>query len=315
MMTHEQKTRLGIFLTLATIIFLVVLGVFLVPKLREAGDVYYVNFKNTSVNGLLLGSSVRYQGVDIGKVTRIEVNRRDMNSVFVYIKIQRGFPIKVDTTAVLMLAGITGLRFIDLRGGSRDAILLPPRGEIPMGRGLEERAGDIVANIDTAVNSFNSLLSRENLDRINRFLEKAEKSSEMISQVIEAKRGKLESAFDNAEKVTNEMASVTENLHKISNNVSDLSEKIVARSEAAVDSIAKRFSDEEMGQAIKDMRALIDTTSTSLKRIEGSLRSQQDDLGRALQSLEAAMDNLARFTREISEDPTSLIRARKEKKK
>jgi len=314
-MTHEQKTRLGIFLTLATIIFLVVLGVFLVPKLREAGDVYYVNFKNTSVNGLLLGSSVRYQGVDIGKVTRIEVNRRDMNSVFVYIKIQRGFPIKVDTTAVLMLAGITGLRFIDLRGGSRDAILLPPRGEIPMGRGLEERAGDIVANIDTAVNSFNSLLSRENLDRINRFLEKAEKSSEMISQVIEAKRGKLESAFDNAEKVTNEMASVTENLHKISNNVSDLSEKIVARSEAAVDSIAKRFSDEEMGQAIKDMRALIDTTSTSLKRIEGSLRSQQDDLGRALQSLEAAMDNLARFTREISEDPTSLIRARKEKKK
>jgi len=314
-MTHEQKTRLGIFLTLATIIFLVVLGVFLVPKLREAGDVYYVNFKNTSVNGLLLGSSVRYQGVDIGKVTRIEVNRRDMNSVFVYIKIQRGFPIKVDTTAVLMLAGITGLRFIDLRGGSRDAILLPPRGEIPMGRGLEERAGDIVANIDTAVNSFNSLLSRENLDRINRFLEKAEKSSEMISQVIEAKRGKLESAFDNAEKVTNEMASVTENLHKISNNVSDLSEKIVARSEAAVDSIAKRFSDEEMGQAIKDMRALIDTTSTSLKRIEGSLRSQQDDLGRTLQSLEAAMDNLARFTREISEDPTSLIRARKEKKK
>jgi phospholipid/cholesterol/gamma-HCH transport system substrate-binding protein len=315
MMTHEQKTRLGIFLTLATLIFLVVLGVFLVPKLREAGDVYYVNFKNTSVNGLLLGSSVRYQGVDIGKVTRIEVNRKDMNSVFVYIKIQRGFPIKVDTTAVLMLAGITGLRFIDLRGGSRDAVLLPPHGEIPMGRGLEEKAGDIVANIDTAVNSFNSLLSRENLDRINRFLEKAEKSSEMISQVIEAKRGKLESAFDNVEKVTNEMGSVTENLHKISTNVSNMSDRIVARSEAAVDNIAKRFSDEEMGQAIKDMRALIDTTSTSLKRIEGSLRSQQDELGRALQSLEAAMDNLARFTREISEDPTSLIRARKEKKK
>ena len=37
MMTHEQKTRLGIFLVVATIFFLVILGFFLVPKLREAG--------------------------------------------------------------------------------------------------------------------------------------------------------------------------------------------------------------------------------------------------------------------------------------
>jgi phospholipid/cholesterol/gamma-HCH transport system substrate-binding protein len=315
MMTHEQKTRLGIFLTLATIVFLVVLGIFLVPKLREAGDVYYINFKNASVNGLLLGSSVRYQGVDIGKVTRIEVNRKDLNSVFVYIKIQRGFPIKVDTTAVLMLAGITGLRFIDLRGGSPDAAFLPPRGEIPMGRGLEEKAGDIVSNIETAVNSFNSLLSRENLDRINSFLEKAQKSSEMISQVIEAKRGKLESSFDNVERASNQFASVTENLNTISTNVSEMSKKIVASSQAAVDNIAKRFSDEEMGQVIKDFRTFVDTTSTDLKKISDGLLSGEADLKQAIQSLSATLDNLARFTREISEDPTSLVRARKEKKK
>lgn len=315
MMTHEQKTRLGIFLTIATIIFLVVLGVFLVPKLREVGDVYYVNFRNTSVNGLFLGSSVRYQGVDVGKVTRIEVNRADLNSVFVHIKIQKGFPIKRDTTAVLALAGITGVRFIDLRGGTKDSVRLPPRGEIQMARGLEEKAGDIVTNIDMAVNSFNSLLSRENLDRINKFLEKAEKSSAMISEVLEAKRGKLESAFDNVQKVTNEFASVTENLDKISKNVSDLSEKIVARSEAAVDNIAKRFSDEELGETIKSFRAFIETANTDLKKISESLQSQQSDLRQAIQSLSEAMDNLARFTREISDDPTSLIRSRKDKKK
>ena len=128
MMTHEQKTRLGIFLAIATVIFLVVLGFFLVPKLREAGETYYINFRNTSVNGLLLGSAVRYQGVDIGKVTRIEVNHADLDSVFVYIKVQKGFPIKRDTTAVLALAGITGVRFIDLRGGTRDSVRLAAGG-------------------------------------------------------------------------------------------------------------------------------------------------------------------------------------------
>jgi len=314
MMTHEQKTRLGIFLTIATVIFLAVLGFFLVPKLREAGDVYYVNFRNTSVNGLYLGSAVRYQGVEIGKVIRIEINRADLSSVLVQIKIQKGFPIKRDTTALLALAGITGIRFIDLQGGTRDSVRLPPHGEIPMSRGLEEKAGDIVTNIDTAVNSFNSLLSPENLNRIDHFLEKAEKSSEMSAQVLEAKRGKLESSFDNVAKASDEFASVTENLNKISKNVSDMSQKIVASSQTAVDNIAQRFSNEEMGQLIKDLRTFLDSTSASFTKIEGSLLAQQDDLKQAIRSLGEAMDNLSRLTRQLSEDPTALIRLRKEKK-
>ncbi len=315
MMTHEQKTRLGIFLAIATIAFLTGLGFFLVPKLRETGDYYFINFRKTSVNGLLRDSAVRYQGVDIGKVTSIEVNRRDRDSVFVHIKIQKGFPMTIDTTAVLALAGITGVRFINLQGGTQASVRLPPGGEVQMARGLEEKAGDIVSNIDTAVNSFNSLLSRENLDRINSFLEKAEKSSAMISQVLEAKRGKLEDAFDNVDKAANEFASVTENLHKISADVSDMSQKIGARSEVAIDNVAKRFSDEEMGQVIRDFRTFINTTSASLTRIEDSLLAQQGDLKKAVASLAVAMDNLSRFTREISEDPSALIKSRKEKKK
>lgn len=315
MMTHEQKTRLGIFLAVSSCVLLVSLAFFLVPKLREAGDYYTINFRDISVNGLFQDSAVKYQGVDIGKVKRIEVNPRDLSSVIVQIKVQKGFPIKTDTTAVLMLAGITGIRFIDLRGGTRGAQLLAPRGEIQTGRGLEEQAGDIVTNIETAVNGFNDLLSPENLARIRAFLEKAEKSSTMISQVLEAKRTKLENSFDNVEKASNEFASVTENLHKISTNVSDMSEKIVGRSQAAIDNIAKRFSDEEMGQVIKDLRRLIDTTSSSLTKIEASLLAQQADLKQAVADLAVAMDNLSRFTREISEDPTALVRARKEKEK
>ncbi len=315
MMTHEQKTRLGIFIACATVVFLIAIGFFLVPKLREAGDLYYVSFRDTSVNGLYVGSAVRFQGVDVGKVKEIEVNLKDLSSVRVQIKIQRGFPIKRDTTAVLALAGITGIRFVDLQGGTKDSVRLPPRGEIPMRRGLEEKAGDIVTNIDTAVNSFNSLLSRENLDRIDHFLEKAAKSSEMISQVLEAKRGKLESSFDNVAKASNDFASVTENLNKISANFSDMSKKITASSETAVDNVSKRFSDQEMGRLIQDLRTFLDSTSTSIQRIETSFVTQEDELRRAIRDLADAMDNLSRLTRELSEDPTALVRARKDKKK
>ncbi|HVP90257.1 MAG TPA: MlaD family protein [Terriglobales bacterium] len=315
MMTHEQKTRLGIFLAVASGVLIIALGFFIVPKLQEGGDIYFVRFRDASVSGLDVGSAVRYQGVDIGKVMRIDVDRTDLSSVRVQIRVQRGFPIKRDTTAVLALAGVTGSRFIDLKGGSKDSVRLAPRGEIPMGRGLEEKAGDIVTNIDTAVNSFNSLLSRENLNRVSLFLEKAAKSSEMISQVLEAKRGKLESSFDNVAKASDEFASVTENLNKVSANVSDMSKKIVASSEAAIDNVSKRFSDQEMGRLIQDLRTFLDSTSTSIQRIETSFVAQEDELRRAIRDLADAMDNLSRLTRELSEDPTALVRARKDKKK
>ena len=42
MMTHEQKTRLGIFLSLATVIFIIVAGFFILPKLSDPGDVYVI---------------------------------------------------------------------------------------------------------------------------------------------------------------------------------------------------------------------------------------------------------------------------------
>ena len=315
MMTHEQKTRLGIFLMIATIFFLVMLGFFIVPKLREAGDTYFINFRKTSVSGLLLGSAVRYQGVEIGKVTRIQVNRADLDSILVYIKVQKGFPIKRDTKAVLAQALLTGVRSVDLSGGSRDSVRLESGGEIQMEHGMWDQVGDIVTNVATAANSFNNLLSKENRDRITHFLEKVDESSEMLSQVLAAKRGKLESTFDNVAKASDEFASVTENLNKISANVSDLSKKLAASSETAIDNISKRFSDQEMGLLIRDLRAFLDTTSTSFKRIEGSLLAQQDDLKLAIRNLGDAMDNLSRLTRELSEDPTALIRARKDKKK
>ena len=137
----------------------------------------------------------------------------------------------------------------------------------------------------------------------------------MISEVLAAKRKKIESSFDNVAKAANEFASVTENLHKISSNVSDMSEKIVGHAEAALDNIAKRFSDEELGQTIKDFRALLNTTSTNLQKVSDNLLAEQADLKKILASLSLAMDNLSRFTREISEDPTAIIKARKEKQK
>lgn len=315
MMTKEQKIRLGAFLLFSILLFVAILSLFLVPKLREEGDLYFINFKDISVNGLFVGSPVKYQGVEIGKVMRIHVNPKDLNSILVDTKIRKGFPVKKDMTATLMYTGITGLKFVELSGGENASENLGPRGEIRTGRGLGEKAEDIVSNIDSAVKSINFLLSPDNQKKISLFLENAEKSSEILSSVLENKRDNLESSITNIEKASVDFGKVTGNLFEISDNLNKLTERLEAESEGALTNLSKRFSDEEMGKVLQNLEAFIEAASSSLTKIESVLIHQQEELNKMFVSLGDAMENLSRFSRELTEDPTLFIRGRKEKKK
>lgn len=314
-MTKEQKARLGIFLIVSLVVFFVIIGFFLVPKLREAGDIYFINFKGTSVNGLFEGSPVKYQGVEVGRVSRILVNPRDINSILVYTKVTKGFSVKKDMTATLMYMGVTGQKFVELSGGSNESENLESNGEIMTRRGLGEKAEDIVSNIDQAVQGISNLLDVENQKRISLFLENAEKSSEILSDVLEARKESLEESVTNIQKASRSFSDVTENLRKVTEDLGKITEKIEGSSGEAFDNINKRFSDEEMGKVLNNLQAFIDTASNSLNKIETVFIYQQEELKNTFESLSQAIDNLSQFSRELTEDPTLFIRTRRDKKK
>ena len=315
MMTHEQRIRLGVFLSLATVIFIAVAGFFIVPKLRDPGDVYTVNFRDTSVQGLLVSSPVKYRGVEIGRVIRIKVNSRDLDSVLVDVKIRPGIVMKKDMTAVLAYVGLTGQKYVEISGGTLASENLMPRGEIPMGRGLGEKAEDIVTNIETTATRITELLAPENLKRFSAFLENAEKGSAALSGVLESRRASLENTLVNFEKASLEFARATEKFVPMTEDMSRLIKTIETNSQETLGNISRRFSSEELGQAIKDVRAFLDTASVSLKKVESVLLEQQSELTRTFSSLGVAVENLARFAREIADEPSALIRTRKDKKK
>ncbi|HLP60978.1 MAG TPA: MlaD family protein, partial [Candidatus Deferrimicrobium sp.] len=116
MITKEQRIRLLIFLSFSIVLLILIFGLFIMPKIRTVGDVYYVDFREMSVTGITEGADVKYQGVVIGKVIRMEVNPNDLRSVLIYIRITKGFTIKEDMRAALQYAGITGLRFVEISG-------------------------------------------------------------------------------------------------------------------------------------------------------------------------------------------------------
>lgn len=314
-MTHEQKIRLGVFLSLATVIFIAVAGFFIIPKLRDPGDEYTVNFRDTSVQGLIVGSLVKYRGVEMGRVIRIRVNPTDLDSVLVDVKIRPGLVMKTDMRAVLVYVGLTGQKYIELSGGTLAAENLKAHAEIATGRGLGEKAEDIVANIDTTAKRITELLAPENIERFSAFLENAEKSSSTLSEVLESRRTSLENTLANFEKASLEFARATEKFVPMTEDMSRLMRTFEMNSQETLGNISKRFSSEELGQAIKDVRAFLDTASVSLKKVESVLLEQQSELTRTFSSLGAAVENLARFSREIADEPSALLRTRKDKKK
>lgn len=76
---------------------------------------YEIYFEG-SVSGLTEGSTVRYLGVDVGRVKSMRIDSRAATRVQVVADIDSDAPISRDTVAELSLQGVTGLLYIDLLG-------------------------------------------------------------------------------------------------------------------------------------------------------------------------------------------------------
>ncbi len=309
MLTREQKQRLGIFLVVSIVLLIVILGIFILPKLKEEGNKYFISFKGISVYGLNEGSNVKYQGVDIGKVREIEVNSKDLSSILVEVRINKGFPVKTDMRAQLSYAGITGLKFVELSGGKSASENLEPGGVIPMKRGLGEKAEDIVSNIDKAVKNINKLLGEDREEEISRILGNIEESTAVLKSFIQEQRMSMARSLENIEKFSQKVNRLSDSLSRL-----DIV-RIVEKTEKLVDNLSARFSDEELGKTLKDVDAFFQTSTTSIRKIEGTFLDVKDELNKTLVGLRESLENLARFSRNLSEDPTILIRTRKEKRR
>lgn len=79
-----------------------------------------------TVAGLSQTSPVRYNGVDVGHVLTIALDRDDPALVRVRVELFASAPVRTDTIATLAAQGLTGVTFIALEGGRAEAEHLKP---------------------------------------------------------------------------------------------------------------------------------------------------------------------------------------------
>lgn len=180
-----METRASYFLV-GLFVLTIIAGAFAfvvwLARLEKDDSVYYYIYFRGSVTGLSVGSAVRYRGVPVGNVTGIELDALNVELVEVTVALRPGTPIKTDTIASLQLQGITGLSFVQLTGGTREAPLLEPRpgkrraviASRPSAiEQVFDDAPELLARLLSAVDRINALLGPENQHRIAGVLENA----------------------------------------------------------------------------------------------------------------------------------------------
>src|SRR5687768_8806229 len=79
--------------------------------------IYTVRFENT-VSGLLTGAVVLFNGVRVGEVTGLRLNKDNAREVLATIAIAPETPMRADTYVSLDFQGLTGIPVVSLEGGT-----------------------------------------------------------------------------------------------------------------------------------------------------------------------------------------------------
>jgi phospholipid/cholesterol/gamma-HCH transport system substrate-binding protein len=159
--------------------------------------VYDVVFEGP-VRGLTDSSEVRFNGIKVGEVTRLGLDRDDPTRVIAKIRVDADTPLREDSIAQLEPQGLTGLSYIQVSAGTPEAARLdgqasppariqskPAQLDILFGGGE-----DVVQDTQEALQRFNALLSEKNLAEISRAIE----NIRFISETMRENAGMIENA-------------------------------------------------------------------------------------------------------------------------
>lgn len=214
------KTRLkvGLFVTASFFVLAAAILWLAGSRFLQPVDIYRINFTK-SVSGLLPGAAVEYQGVTVGKVENLHLTDEMPPRVAVTIALQPGTPVRQNTTALLVGSLVTGIRIVELQGGSGDAPLLAPGGTISVKGGefeeFRDRASEIAERLASTLTRIEQdLLSEDNRAAISSFLRNASLLTESLRASLDdvstpETRASLKAMVDNLAQAAAGIKSVT----------------------------------------------------------------------------------------------------------
>ena len=179
-----MESRVNYALVGLFVIFLGVMAIaiplWLSSGLNQVKYIKYEVFMNESVDGLSPNAPVKYNGVDVGHVSKIQLNFRNTQQVDLLLDIKEGTPITTNTTATLRSQGVTGVAYVGLSGGKVEgaqALTILPGNKYPIIKAtpstmvrIDAAVTQLLTNMNTLSKQLSNTLSPENQEMLKQTL-------------------------------------------------------------------------------------------------------------------------------------------------
>lgn len=306
----ENKANYALIGVFVLIALTAILGFFLWltgSQFDQQFDEYQVAFQGP-VRGLSPGSEVRFNGIGVGEVTNIRLDREDPNTVLSTIRIDANTPVDIKSYAQLEPLGLTGLNYLQIFSGGEDYTLirdLPGGSDVPRLEGrtdalseIIEGGGSVVEQAQLALKQINKLFSDDavsdvkgilsNVNRLSAELDASDFDMENVNGLVGDFRVTVRAVGQLAKSAQNTLA-LTDGI--IENDVSSL----FARAEVSLGEVDEVLNAYEAtagnaDELIVDTRDAVNRLSnsglTDLEETVDAVRRLVLSLGRVADALE-----------------------------
>lgn len=318
MPTRAQKLRLSIFIAVSLIALLGLIGVITRQQLLKESDIYYIAYEDLSVGGLEVGSPVKYLGIKVGVVDDVRIDPKNVTRVIITVELTHGTPIKTDSQADINAIGITGLKTIEIRGGSNEAERLKPGGYIQPGTSLSEeitdRADVMTRKLDQIFNNLQAFTRPDNLNKFTRLAEQAGSAFEKMNGILDENRRNMRLTLETSQQIAARLDSAAvllqatlQDVHRIAR--SDTLEQILANTQA----ISAKLKEANLVALIGELRTVAERTNQMLSLMDRGLERGGQDFIVSMERLKLTSEYLEEVSRMLQSDPSLLLRGAKTK--
>lgn len=284
-------------------------------------NTYYVAYSNQSISGLKVGSPVTYLGIDIGTIADILLDPKDITKIVVKLSVETGIPIKEDSAADIVTLGITGMKAIEIKGGTNEAEVLAPSSYIEPGRGslpgeITDKAAIIADKVEDILSNLQAMTHPDNVTRISEALDNFGKMAESADKILMLLYNSLDQNKDEFGETMETVGNIIESLLSLSRAM----EEILGKFNSMIDKgevegiisntyeFSRQLSDVEIARLGEEMTAVVEDTQQIVKKVEEFIDQGSRDMLESQRLLRLTLRELNEASRKIKNNPSVLIR-------
>lgn len=259
----------------------------------------YRVYLDESVSGLYLDAPVKYRGVDVGKVTGIDLNPAVPDQVQLTLNVVSTAPIREDTLAELAVQGLTGIAFVDLKGGSLESpeLTVEEGQDYPVIRSapsfferLDMSGTELMGNLNVLISNLAKLLDAEGRQSLRQIIANVN----TVTDTLAARKTELGKIVEDGASLMDASAAAAKHI-----------EPLFAQLEKTAQSF--EVMADKMASASESLNRYVDSSGGGVQQFS---RQTLPELGTLVGELRTLADSLRGVSEKLEEDPRALIYGR-----